>query len=62
MSVADYVEMVLHSLGYDEVNSNVKKQFKNSIQQWMNAVCASFTKEGVEYPIRHVSIIVLHNA
>ncbi|OAO12540.1 hypothetical protein AV274_5776 [Blastocystis sp. ATCC 50177/Nand II] len=53
LSAADYVEMVLHSLGYDEVSSDVKEQFKSAIQQWMNAVCASFTKDGTEYPIRN---------
>ena len=62
LSASDYVEMVLHSLGYDEVSSNVKEQFKIAIQQWMNAVCASFTKDGVEYPIRNVSVIILDNA
>lgn len=62
LSTADYVEMVLHSLGYDEVSSDVKEQFKSAIQQWMNAVCASFTKDGTEYPIRNVILVVLDNA
>lgn len=62
LSAADYVEKVLHSLGYDEVSSDVKEQFKNAIQQWMNAVCASFTKDGTEYPIRNAIILALNNA
>ena len=62
LSAADYVEMVLHSLGYDEVSSDVKEQFKSALLQCKNSVCASFTKDGTEYPIRNVILVVLDNA
>ena len=54
LSVADYVETVFHSLGYDQVSSGVKEQFVRAIQKWIHAVSTSFTKDGKEYPLYHV--------